>query len=240
MFVWPSDDRGQRVRTIFGDGIVKRFVQQSMKESPTYEVALSFGTAHLHPSALVHSMPLDSGKINYVRQNGVFHALKETFDGSDDVVVKSNCFQMFGTEKIYVFLRFYCVLMAHLQKIEIDYFSNPSNSSDTDEIQRVDVPSVLAPLAPTHVKDTGSSLLRNQFKGFHGFTAAVIDNTRGKLSQKAFEDVCRVLCKDYVPELAMVPRMLHKCVRAMIAVVKEDCFLGLVDYSRIDKMVRPI
>ena len=230
-----SDEVGQLVRTIYGDALVKRYIQSSNKDCPKYEVSLPYGVAYLHPSSMVHSLPLDSGKTNFVRQVGSFEALKETFEGTNDVYVRKGCFQMFGTERIYIFLRFYCTILSTLREVKMHINARSLEKEEESEDLKSREPR--SAVKSTQTKESTTTNLRKKYQGYEGYVSAVNDHLKGELCLKTFETICRYLSDSNVAKFALVPRLLLKCAGSMIRVFKEGCFLPLLDYSRITRMV---
>jgi len=113
---------GQRVRTTVGDGVILSVVEGKTADSFRYLVKFPFGVGYVKPSAVAHLLPTS-------------HPTSEVDIGSDD---KSQLMQddiqvIFGTEKIYVFMRLYILLVTMLyQAKDIVDRKNVSESGYTE------------------------------------------------------------------------------------------------------------
>ncbi len=92
---------GQRVRTSVGDGQIISVVDGAIPNSFQYLVKFSFGVGYVRPSAVAHLLPSNNTDVDESSVNAA-HLM------NDDLQV------MFGTEKIYLMIRLYVLLVTML------------------------------------------------------------------------------------------------------------------------------
>lgn len=202
------------VRTAFGDGCLLAVVESSTDASLRYKVQLPFGVAYVRPSSIAHHLPSD---MECVRHNGFMDVLNPPNESSDAQKVKtlpSTCECMFGTEKLYLFMRLYCALVALLGKVkkhlnekwlDVPYFTKNKRKTST-------------------AKNYYSRMV-----------ASLQDYLNEDIVFKKFELNCRDMTKDRVYEMSALPRLVEKCADALVKVSREDTALALFDLSQLKK-----
>ena len=220
---------GQKVHTTFGDGTIL-----TMYESGTnglcYEVQLPYGVGLIRPSAILHHLPT-SGRAKFARINGFMQYIQgNNGEGDGEETLEESCHLLFGTEKIFMFMRLYCALVSLLQSAK-DHLTKASNSSDdqngdgathmdidNNETKQIQDPKKKTPL-------------------FFGLISNLKEYINEDIEFKSYEMSCRTMCKEHVHELAALPRLVEKCADALVKVAREDVLLSLYDYSQIKDMV---
>lgn len=201
--------KGQIVKTVFGDGEV---LSTSGLESSTlmYEVKVSTGIALIRPSAIVQVLPGATGPIEQV-------------EGNSGAIVDSSYKVIFGGEKIYLFLRMYCLL--------VDTLSRARNLLDS--AKEGETAPVRKDTDETYQEDES---VKPKYTGYDGLVALLKDHLSGGPTYAQYETWCRSLSKAKVAELASIPRILEKCREALAKVAKEDILHFLFDLSRFEQM----
>lgn len=230
-------EAGQAIRTFYGDGIITNVgVSTQSRDANCYTVKLSYGIAYLRQSYILHTLPPSvpsSEEKHYVRlHDGKFSRIEKNMDVKDAISVKS-CFTFFGSEKIYLFLRLYCVLVGILAE-GYAYFSSVHSSFKND------VSSSDARCGGTDSLGRGiseASRPGDQYKkSYTGLLAALSDFLGGGMTSKTFEATCRTLCAKHVFKYALLPNILKKCAEELLKVVDEEAYLTLLDYARIPQI----
>jgi paired amphipathic helix protein Sin3a len=201
---------GQMVKTAFGNGRIVSFVEAGSYTGAHYKVKFPFGTGYIRPSSIVHHLPPQE-QVQYVRSGGfmeLFDAADNQMDGDEVKLLPSSCQLIFGTEKVYLFMRMYCALVGLLGSIKNDL----SASSDDMDIEG------------------------NDNKGYAGFLSIIKKYIEEKYSFKTYELQCRSLLKTKPYEMAAVPRLLDKCADFIVKVAKEDKVLLLYDFYQLKHM----
>jgi len=120
---------GQSVLTLFGVGEVLQLREGGGGGyvGTRYTVRLPNGhIGILRPSAIVHALP---GKVQYARQGGYMDVVGGPAEVTDDQKVLSKEKHLFfGTTKIYVFLRMYCLLVRILLEARKAAEKTPSSA----------------------------------------------------------------------------------------------------------------
>ena len=231
------DEAGQAIRTFYGDGIIINVgMSTQSRDANCYTVKLSYGIAYLRQSYILHTLPSSvstSDEKHYVRhRDGKFSRIEKSIHVQDAIFVKS-CFTFFATEKIYLFLRLYCVLVGILAE-GYAYFSSAPSSV------KVDVSSSDAKSGGTDSLGRGiseASRPGDQYKkSYSGLLSALSDFLGGGMTSKTFEATCRTLCAKHVFKYALLPSILKKCAEELLKVVDEETYLTLLDYARIPQI----
>ena len=244
---FQSDEVGQRIRTAYGDGIVKNLRSLTSEDGCAYTVTLSYGVAYVCQSVIFHTIPvpLTSNEKNFVRLNGKFNAIEDKLDVEDAAHVKSGCLAIFGTEKLYLFLRLYCVLVRILAEgnaclSRSNTYASPAtqstNGSEVPSEEKTNEVKGRGAIASAVLQPGSADRVGQHYRGYAGLIAALKDNLKGKMNSKAFETCCRLLSRDNVFKLALLPRILEKCADSLLKVVEEDAYPSLLDYARIPQM----
>lgn len=200
------------VRTAFGDGRILAIVESTTDASLRYKVQLPFGIGYVRPSSIAHHLPSD---VECVRYNGFMDVLNPPSDSSTtpkEKTLSSNCQCMFGTEKLYLFMRLYCALVALLGKVkkhldekwlDVSYFTKNKRKT---------------------------SSAKNYYSRM---TTSLKDYLNEDIVFKKFELICREMTKERVYEMSALPRLVEKCADALVKVSREDTALTLYDFSRL-------
>lgn len=93
---------GQRVRTVVGDGQIISVIDGVTPNSFQYLVKFSFGVGYVRPSAVAHLLPTNNTQIDESSANRA-------------QLMTDNLQIIFGTEKIYLMVRLYVLLVTMLQ-----------------------------------------------------------------------------------------------------------------------------
>lgn len=238
------DKAGQRVQTFYGRGVitdVKFHMPGSIRDPYFCTVRFPYGVAHLRSSFILHTIPTAvsscSEEKNFARSlKGNYEVIEEKLDAQESPL--SSCFTLFGTEKVYLFLRLYAALVSILAEARayfasVDIYS-PSISPDAGvygDAKEDDT---------GRVKGRGIGDIErpgNQYnRGYAGLLCAVNDFMCGRLTYKAFESACRTLSLKLTFKFASLPKIIKKCAKELLKVVEEDAYLSLLDYARIPRL----
>lgn len=213
-----SDAVGQPVRTIYGDGTILAFIEEEKDFEPRYRVKFPFGIGFISPSAIAYGLPPNpSDKFYYVRDDNVpleMEKIKLEEKGENPIQLDTKFKLLFGTDKIYFFLRVYIGLVTLLDEIETylrenpttndarKSYYNPMRSADEKKSAKLDFPTMISNLQDVIAK---------------------------KQSMKDFESYCRRLSPVIVHKMAALPKVVEECARLMRSISEEDKLLHLND-----------
>lgn len=201
---------GQLVKTSFGNGCVISFVEAGSHAGAHYKIKFPFGTGYVRPSSIVHHLSPNE-QVQYVRSGGFMELLNATDSKMDDQEVKllpPSCQLIFGTEKLYLFMRMYCALLGVLDSIRNDIFQLSGQIGMNGKAN----------------------------KSYAEFISVVKQYTIEKTTFKSYELQCRSILKMKPYEMASVPRLLEKCSDLLVKVAKEDKVLSLYDFYQLKHM----
>jgi len=105
---------GQMVKTSFGDGRILAHNEAAPSLGANYKIDLPFGTGYIRPSSILHHLP-PTEQVQYGRLGGfmeLIEAADEPMNGDEVKILGPSCRLVFGTEKVYIFMRLYCALIA--------------------------------------------------------------------------------------------------------------------------------
>lgn len=212
-----ADATGQHVRTAFGDGIVLAYLSGDEQAGPRYRVKLPYGVGYVQAYAILHSIENPDGT-KYVRRDGVMEKEIDIPDEDVPAVTLDKKFKvLFGSKRIYLFLRLYSSLVSLLDDIEISIRSNPGAIDPASNYYN--------PMKSQEEKPH----VRLDF-------AAVMTNLKlvisGKLNLKEFEAFCRRVSPGSVHKMAALPRLVSKGADMLVQTAKEDLLLQLFDYCQ--------
>ena len=122
--------------------------------------------------------------------------------------IPSSCQLVFGTEKVYVFLRLYCALLG--------LFNSAKQSMESG----------------SHMMDVDGTSSNT----YHNYLSNLKDYINEDIQFKAYELRCRNLTQKKCYELSAIPRLIEKCADAIVKVAREDELLGLYDFYRLKSM----
>ena len=204
---------GQRVVTIYGEGVVNAYVDAKQG----YRVKLAFGTATINPSAILYHIPNKDAP--YIRRDGVMIRDHDRAAKSSNGLVLDEKHQLlFATERIYIFLRYYSLLCQILTYIKdhCDTFpvvSVPSSSYHDPKQKNVGGP-------PKESLD------------YSGILASLKKLVSKRMTYKDFESFGRLVSKEEVAVIACLPTLVERCAESLVSVTKEDALLHIYDYCQ--------
>lgn len=241
---------GQRVRTAFGDGQIISMIEGNHNAALRYKVKLPFGTSYVRPSAVIHLLP-STTKAQYARSGGFMEFVErpdDRMDGNEVKLLDKNCHLVFGTEKMYVFMRLYCLLVrllseskSHLKNLgpvheNTRHLVHDSQSLGIGSIHRMEGVDPFRTSGFPKGALSGASDKKHINLGYRNLKDALKQYIRGDIDAKMYESSCRTLTKGKVFQLAAIPKLLEKCADAMVKVAREDVALTLFDYSQLKHM----
>lgn len=208
---------GQHIRTAFGEGVILAYLTDSPESVGRYRVKFPFGIGYVQASAIMHAIPNNDGT-KYIRRDGVME--KDTEVDSDDsstVVVDKKFKVLFGSEKIYLFMRLYSSLVSLLEEIESFIRANPA----------MDDPSSKYYNPMKSANDTNATNL--------DFPTVILNLKKvigGKMSTKDFEAFCRRVSPDLVHKMAALPKLVERGGLMLVHTAEEDLLLQLFDHCQ--------
>jgi len=229
---------GQKIKTIFGDGTIVSVIDNNYLSVFQYKVKLQFGLAFIRPSAILHLLPLYD-KIHYARHGGIMELINSqnnVLEETSSVKLPQNVNIIFGTEKIYLFMRLYCLLVSL-------FLSTYENLKDV-EVKNDFITSVVD-CGKTSIGKSNANRrnciavqkISGRNIGYLGMISSLKEYIKGNIGFKDFESCCRALHKEKVYEFAALPRLLEKCADALLKVSRENMILSLFDFSQVKDVV---
>mmetsp|Transcript_36215 Transcript_36215/g.53111 ORF Transcript_36215/g.53111 Transcript_36215/m.53111 type:complete len:833 (+) Transcript_36215:2-2500(+) len=226
-FVCPLFDQtikysvGQKVRTKYGDGPITSVLKSTASTSIRYKIEFSYGIGYIRPNQIMHSLP----------KSVVDGSGPGSCAGSSATVIDPDLHLLFGTEKIYLFMRLYCLMVNILDEARKELrCHNKTLSEKKTKVRGFNI-------------GTGATVVQTQqnqqlhrwknYNGYQGLVTALQHYVKEELDEFTFETTCRALSKTLVFKLAALPKLLEKCAEAMLKVVREDVCLALFDYSQL-------
>jgi hypothetical protein len=211
---------GQRVATIFGKGSVLAF--EEAKDGSTgakYRVKLSFGMAYLSPSALLYAVATTDQP--YVRRDGLMVRDDSLCDKNvtNSPRLTKRCEMLFGTDNIYLFLRLYSLICSLL--------SDTREHCETSE--KPDDPEADYLLQGAKESKNDDALPK---MNFDRIVFALKLSLAKKIDSKELDSLVRKLTKEKVHQFAALPKLIERCVDALIVTAREDCLLYLYDMCK--------
>jgi len=232
---------GQSVRTAYGDGQVISLLEGTNTLPLRYEIEfLHSGIGYLRPSAILHALPSKTAA-QFARRGGFMQFVETPPEiEKGQVPLEGRGYKtMFVTEKCYLFLRLYGLLirvlnMARWEILEPkrergrpkcgvatmrNAYQRPSflpSSSEGDRPMEI-----LSPFV---------------FTGYHGLISALQNYIKEDLATKQYETICRTLHPGKTHVFAALPRLLEKTAESMVKMAKEDVCLVLHDLSILKNM----
>jgi hypothetical protein len=210
------------VRTAFGDGCILAMVEAGPTALLRYKVQLPFGVGYIRPSSIANHLTSD---MECVRRGGFMDVINPSDESTDAARVKtlnSSCQCVFGTEKLYIFMRLYCSLIALLEEVR-----KHLNEKWLD--------------APYNTKNKRKTSTAKNF--YNRMVSSLKDYINEDIEFKRFEIICREMTKEKayemtkekVYEMSALPRLIEKCADALVKVCREDTALSLYDLSHLKK-----
>lgn len=227
----------QRVRTVFGDGTILNLNECNHLVGFHYVVELPFGIAFLRPSAIVHHLSLGF-QDSFIRRGGLMQPA-ELLDDINKKKQKSELSEsinlLFATEKIYLFLRLYCLLIFMFTTAkECLESSNNIGIEKPESLTTFVRPGILEKIGCKF--SSNSNFEKKKKNTFSDFITSLKYYINGEINFKSFESCCRTMSKKEVYKLAALPRLLEKCADALVKVSREDQILSLFDLSKIKNL----
>lgn len=187
-----------------------------MESKQEYRVKLSFGMGHLKPFAVLH--PLAVKETPYVRRDG---AMVREYDapvdagGSEDHKLGAKYQLLYGTERVYLFMRLYVLLTNLLADIRHHCETFPMTQDPADRYQ-----------------NRGSKPVKRKLSDFSGVLALLKKLLADECDVKEYESLGRKVSKEKVYVMAALPKLVNRCVESLVSVAKEDVLLHLYDYCQ--------
>lgn len=217
MLTLPSSipvSAGQRVQTLFGVGTIASFVEASARCGPCYRVKLPYGLGLLSPTAILHAV--QSKASPYVRRDG--HMVRDESDVEMDTSspkVDASYKVLFGTEKMYLFWRLFSLLCS----VVADCRESCKHASGDPAEKYVN------PFQSTVIEPREKLNFSALWKILHGHLA-------NSASLDAVESFSRKVCPSRVHQVMALPKIVDRCVDAMVQMADEDAVLPLYDYCQ--------
>ena len=211
--------------TIFGEGTITSFMEASAVLGPRYRVKLSYGLGHLSPSAILYAVP--SRDTPYIRRDGVMVRDEASQDVEENgVTVHPKYRLLFGTEKIYVFMRMYTLLCNVLSDISDHCLAFPPTTD----------------LAYLYVSPSrhGETIKPSVTMNFSSVLAALKKVLDGKMTVRDYESVGRKVTREKVHQIAALPKFIDRCADALRKMAEEEALLHLYDYCQYRTRVDPV
>jgi hypothetical protein len=207
---------GQRVRTIYGDGVITSFTEAKHE----YRVKLSFGIGHLRPSALLH--PLAVKETPYVRRDGT---MVREYDvpvvGGGGAKLGAKYQLLYGTERIYIFMRLYTLLTNLLANVREHCETFASGADPADHYHN-----------PAHKEGGKRRRRKSERLDYSGMLSMLKKLLADECDTKEFESLGLKVSKEKVHVMAALPKLADRCVESLVSVAKEDVLLHLYDYCQ--------
>lgn len=209
------------VKTAFGDGcILAALIDAGADKALKYKVKLPFGVAYIRPSSIAHHLPSD---MECVRRNGFMDLWNSpdntTENGQATKALPPSCHCVFGTEKMYIFMRLYCILISLLERVKIRL-----------DQKWLDV--------PYYTKNKRKSTAKNYYNKMIFSLKQYLNREKylnDDIEFKRFEISCRDLAKERVHEMSALPRLIEKCADTLVKLSRDDKSLTLFDLARLNK-----
>jgi len=213
------------VATVYGEGSVLAFMDKSVTSGPKYRVKLPFGVAYLSPSSIMHAIP--SKDLPYVRRDGSMVRDDVLVENGSNVAKLHGKYELlFATESIYIFIRLYLLVCSLLGDIRehCETFETPEDP------------------AKNYYRPTGKGSgpdSTQQKLDYSAILSSLQEVLSNKMSVKELEVLGRKVSKEKVHEVAALPKLIDRCVDALVASAREDCLLHLYDYCQY-RQVDPV
>jgi Sin3 family co-repressor len=208
---------GMRVATIFGVGTISSFTEPTPVSGPKYRVKLPFGLGHLVPSAILYAMPLKDAP--FIRRDGEMVREDPTMEAEENAPRLDPKYKLlFGTQKIYLFIRLYSLLCSVLSDTKSFCDKSPAPVDPADNY--------ISPTKKTEKKDGHHKL---DFCTVLSVLKKVLAN---KATSGELEALGRKVARDRVHQISALPKLIERCTDALRKVAHEDTLLHLYDYCQ--------
>jgi len=133
---------------------------------------------------------------------------------------------LFGTEKVYLFLRMYTLVCSVLSDTREHCLAFPPAADPAE--------SYVSPSRKSEPKKASPRF------DFSSVLVALEKVLSGKMLARDFETLGRKVSKEKVHQIAALPRLIERCVDAMLKMAEEDTILNLYDYCQYGGGVDPV
>ena len=192
---------------------------------PRYRVKLSYGVGHLSPSAILYTLP--SRDTPFIRRDGVMVRDEGTLDVEGSGVILNPKYQLlFGTEKVYLFMRMYTLLCSILSDIRDQCLAFPPSTDPANSY-----------VSPSRYTEPSRSSVKLDFSSVLSALKNVLD---GKMAVRDFETLGRKVTREKVHQIAALPKFVDRCAEALRRMAKEEALLHLYDYCQYTDRVDPV
>ena len=209
---------GQLVMTAYGEGLIEEVIEGNVKAGLRYKIKLPFvtirGGAFLRPESILYVLH-KSGQDRFVRDNGKMKVLKSNPSlRSSGVELDSRFITFFANESVYRFLRLYCLLVQIL-----------SNSRESIQGERKE-PDVM----DVEKKDDDKKKDTKTYD-YPSYLLTAKKCLTSDMSEIDFERYCRRTTRNKVAQLTIIPKLVEKCVDALLRVSRDNVLLTLFDFA---------
>lgn len=255
---------GQKVRTCYGDGTIvdikgggnngssfSTHLNNAQEDTTTastpppssssfsddnrfYKVQFKYGAiGFIRPCSIIHLMP--GSDVPYARRGGFMEFVEQTNSNSENALGK-DIQVLFGTEKMYLFLRMYCLLLSILEETQKSFESKNTNNNTMEGVEmKSDNGNNMVIGASSSTQSSTTDIRVKYKKCFHGIIQALCDTLTQQITKKKFEICCRNIIsgtqqKD-IYKLAALPKLVEKCSDMLVKISREDLCLSLYDLS---------
>ena len=193
---------------------------QSSSSGLRYKVQLDFGVAFLRSDVLVHHLPTGGDASNGDRHNAdSMHPMSTLIE---------NSVSFFATESIYLFLRFYCLLVDILSRVKV--------CIETGVItEQNDFAGVFSTI-PIESANTANGKMRT----FKNVLSGIKDYIQGEFDSKTLETRCRALSRTSVHLTTALPKLLENLHHSFSSMSQEGLLIPLFGYSLKKPMVSTV
>eukprot|EP00594_Rhizosolenia_setigera_P008265 CAMPEP_0178955992 /NCGR_PEP_ID=MMETSP0789-20121207/9949_1 /TAXON_ID=3005 /ORGANISM="Rhizosolenia setigera, Strain CCMP 1694" /LENGTH=1418 /DNA_ID=CAMNT_0020637757 /DNA_START=123 /DNA_END=4379 /DNA_ORIENTATION=- len=256
---------GQNVRTCYGDGTIvdikgggnngssfsthsnnaQEDTTTASKPTPSssssdddnnrfYKVQFKYGAiGFIRPCSIIHLMP--GSDVPYARRGGFMEFVEQTNSNSENALGK-DIQVLFGTEKMYLFLRMYCLLLSILEETQKSFESKNTNNNTMEGVEmKSDNGNNIVIGASSSTQSSTTDIRVKYKKCFHGIIQALCDTITQQITKKKFEICCRNIIsgtqQKEIYKLAALPKLVEKCSDMLVKISREDLCLSLYDLS---------
>ncbi len=214
------------MKTAFGEGTIMSVLGGDGSSAFRYRVKLGFGIGFIRPSSIMHKVHEGCGSPVFARTGG--HMEKVVSDPAERLQPRvGNKFRLlFATQSAYLFIRLYCLLVKMLVDIR-EYLHCMAPAEDPTK-------SYYNPKKAE--KRQESEIVKYDYQGMLFALRRLISRESG-LNTKEFERYCRMVSKEKVHQMVVLPKLVEKCAEALVSVAREDMLLHLYDFCCINGAV---
>ena len=152
-----------------------------------------------------------------------------TLDVEESGVILNPKYQLlFGTEKVYLFMRMYTLLCSILSDIRDQCLAFPPTADPESSY-----------VSPSRFTEPSRSSVNSKLD-FSSVLAALRKLLDGKMSVRDFETLGRKVSREKVHEIAALPKFVDRCADALRRMAEEEALLHLYDYCQYTDRVDPV